>query len=414
MRSDELKAFDEGVRAMIMRYPLHFGMMLGVTKHYEYLPGKVGMSPEGYFAATWIEGNRVHMEITRKFLEISSEEQAATIAHELEHLLRKHLERITVGDSTRNKKLWGIATDIAINQDIKNLPDGVLTLERFNAPTIIDENGVEHEGYNMNLPRGLSSEEYYELLKQKADEQGEGEGDGEGDLESESDMGCSKPWEELTEFEKQKAHEVVKKLVEDAVDFVKRVGTGLGSYAGMIENDWLSVPNPWKSIIDRFVASTRSPESLRTWHKTNRHNGEWKGVRRLSHPTLLLVMDTSGSVQDQDIEMFLGHINHIRKTGTEVWVMQCDYGIQSIEKWDGNKPFQVLGRGGTSFIPPFEWLTGELTEPVVEQRPARFDGVIYLTDGYGECPAVLPVQTLWGLTKDGHPPREGLWTFELP
>lgn len=404
MRSTELCIFDDAVANMVSHYPFHFGLMIGVNKHYEYLPAHSNMDPTQYYAATWIENGQVNMEITRLFLPLRATEKTATIIHEIEHLLRKHLERISKDDGERFANLWRIATDIAINQDVHDLPDGVITVERLNVSWTDDE-GNSHPG--INLPKGLSSEEYTELLKKYASNEG---------LQKimNSDLGCGKSqWKELDELSKQKTNDVVRKLVRDAADRLRRSGKELGEYAKIVD-DWISVPNPWKNKIDRFVASSRSPETFKTWRKVNRHNDAWKGTRRISRPTLLIVIDTSASVADSDILEFLGHIEHIRKEGAEIWVMQCDYDIQSVEQWSGAEFFVVNGRGGTSFYPPFEWLKNPLAAPIVPNRPARFDGVIYLTDGQGAAPNSLPVQTLWGLTKDGEVPREGLWSFRLP
>lgn len=408
------KVFDDAVVGMLSRYPLHFGIMLNVYRHVERLPDiEKSMDPRNYFAATWFEGTELHMEISRQFIGLSPSEKVATLVHELEHIFRRHLLRV----EERERQIWLYATDVAINQDIEGLPDGVLTLETFAQPWK-DKDGNMQPG--VNLPSGLSAEEYYELLKQFRDQNEdklpEGDGGGLGFPRSSGDDGggCSSGgWKEMSDWERQKAEEGIRRLIEKSAEAMKRAGIGLGSYASLVDS-WMDVPNPWKAYINRFVASVRNPDVRRTWHRVNRHNTYWKGARYTANPCLLLVFDTSGSVSDSDLGEFLGHMEHIRRSGVDVWVMQCDYGIQSVEHWTGGDSFRIKGRGGTSFMPPFEWLEDPDMDPQVVGRPRSFDGVIYLTDGYGDAPDTFPVPTLWGITKNGQPPHAGLWSFTLP
>ena len=53
--------------------------------------------------------------------------------------------------------------------------------------------------------------------------------------------------------------------------------------------------------------------------------------------------------------------------------------------------FEVVGRGGTSFDPPFELLREKRVEPRV---------MIYITDGYGACSVTKPgYDVLWVVIK---------------
>ncbi|MHA2501978.1 MAG: VWA-like domain-containing protein, partial [Candidatus Kariarchaeaceae archaeon] len=61
--------------------------------------------------------------------------------------------------------------------------------------------------------------------------------------------------------------------------------------------------------------------------------------------------------------------------------------------WEG-RPFK--GRGGTSFIPVFQW---------VENRGDIPDLLIYFTDGYGSYPPSEPgYPVVWVMTTDHMPP----------
>ena len=89
----------------------------------------------------------------------------------------------------------------------------------------------------------------------------------------------------------------------------------------------------------------------------------------------------------------------------ELMVIQCDAEIQHMEKFSGDTPlpsnyqWESYGHGGTSFIPPFEY---------VKEHKLHPDIFIYLTDGYGGAPEKAPqFPVLWVLTNDGEEPA--LW-----
>ena len=81
---------------------------------------------------------------------MTADQAAGVILHELDHLLKRHHKRgkSLVGDG--QWEAWNYATDAAINGDLKAqdipLPDGVIYPER------------------LNLPAGLSAEEYFRQL----------------------------------------------------------------------------------------------------------------------------------------------------------------------------------------------------------------------------------------------------------
>ena len=80
---------------------------------------------------------------------------ATDIYHEVNHFVRRHFERASIGVDA---KLWNYAGDIAINQDIRlggwDYHDSYVFPEHF------------------DLPLGKSTEEYYDLLRQQQSKSG--------------------------------------------------------------------------------------------------------------------------------------------------------------------------------------------------------------------------------------------------
>ena len=89
---------------------------------------------------------------------------------------------------------------------------------------------------------------------------------------------------------------------------------------------------------------------------------------------ILVAIDTSGSVSNDELVEFFNEIRHIHKTGTEITVLQCDTQINSIEKYNPKKDIKVQGRGGTEFDPVLEYYN---------KNNKKFTCLVYLTDG--EC-----------------------------
>lgn len=125
--------------------------------------------------------------------------------------------------------------------------------------------------------------------------------------------------------------------------------------------------------------------------RPSRRYGTLPGTKVRPHRRLLVAIDTSGSISDRDLSDFFAEIYGIWRGGAEVLVAECDCELQRVWIFDGELPRAVCGRGGTSFEPVFRWLDAD---------DRRFDGLVYLTDGYGP-----PVQTaprcavLWVLAR---------------
>jgi predicted metal-dependent peptidase len=83
------------------------------------------------------------------------------------------------------------------------------------------------------------------------------------------------------------------------------------------------------------------------------------------------------------------------KKRAEILVIECDATVGQTYPYRGKFPKGVSGRGGTEFNPAFEYLQKE-------RKRKKFDGCIYLTDGFATVPTIKPpCKLLWVLTPDG-------------
>jgi predicted metal-dependent peptidase len=159
----------------------------------------------------------------------------------------------------------------------------------------------------------------------------------------------------------------------------------------------------WKDELRRFVSQIKESVGS-TWLRPNamfRHLGLYMPDREKEDKlNLVLVFDTSGStylVRD----LFISEMNSILSDlNVELRVLYCDTEVYDGGIVDEVSPeFKMLGGGGTSFVPPFDY---------VENEGIDCDGLIYFTDGWGDFPVKeesYPV--LWALTKDWNRPTTG-------
>lgn len=122
---------------------------------------------------------------------------------------------------------------------------------------------------------------------------------------------------------------------------------------------------------------------------------------------IVLVMDTSGSVGIPETRVFLGSAADMLESlkPRELTIIFCDSDIQRVDAADVSDSFEsydVPKGGGTSFIPPFDYVAEHFTG---EDKP---DALIYLTDLYGRAPEQEPpYPVLWLSVSDRTEPVSG-------
>ena len=99
-------------------------------------------------------------------------------------------------------------------------------------------------------------------------------------------------------------------------------------------------------------------------------------------------VDTSGSVSDDELKEFMHELYHIHKTGHDITVIQCDTHINSVEKFNPKKEWNIKKRGGTEFQPVIDYFN----------EKKIYTALVYLTDGECENPINTPKNTLWVLS----------------
>ncbi|MFA6931113.1 MAG: VWA-like domain-containing protein [Lentisphaeria bacterium] len=195
--------------------------------------------------------------------------------------------------------------------------------------------------------------------------------------------------------------ERIRRMVIRAAQIVERTQGHLHAHLqGIVEK--LRKPElPWRELLRQFVTSCYG--GSRRWLPPARRYLS----RQLYLPSFrdnrmnaVLAIDSSGSTTC-DLPQFFAELSSLLNSfgKYELTVIYCDCIIQHVEKFTDARRFprsyewKSYGGGGTSFIPPFEYVREHALKPEI---------FIYLTDGCGNAPAKAPkYPVLWVLTNDG-------------
>lgn len=323
--------------------------------------------------------------INEEFWEsLSEQHRIGLLKHELLHIAFGHL---TIYFKFSDKKLANIAMDMEINQyiDKEYLPEGGIDIDNYE---------------DLNLDRKAGCRYYYDKLKQLKDKKEKNGTCGHGGIDNllESDVDDHPTWEEfedLTEAEEKLLDKQIQRVLKEAQDqTIKKRGYVPGEIEGLIKIDEVVPPKfDWRNYIKRFTGVSTKVFTKKIRRKENRKFPDNPGLKVKMRQRMLLAIDTSGSVNEEELKEFMNEIYYIYKCGVDVTIIQCDVDIKSIEKYDGKLELGVVGRGGTNFDPVLEYFN---------ENQRTFTSLIYFTDG--ECDTTVKPKgnVLWVLSGQSH------------
>jgi predicted metal-dependent peptidase len=351
------------------------------------------------------------------------------LKHELLHIAFGHLTTVF---KFSDRRLANVAMDMEINQYIESswLPGGDLSSDEFkqlkeavkaemelakeNNATAeellaisekLPSRGIMIDDYEeLNLDRKAGARYYYDKLKQAKDEKDQNGTSGSPDFDDLCDQmdsgdGDSLPdhstWDEfenLSEAEQKLIEKQVQKILSDAKEqTVKKRGTVPGEIEGVIVIDEIVAPKfDWRGYIRRFTGISTKVFTKKIRRKENRRFSDNPGLKIKMKQHMLLAIDTSGSVSNDELLEFMNEIHHIYKAGVDITIVQCDTSIRSIEAYRGKNDLKVHGRGGTEFDPVLEYYN---------DNSKNYTSLVYFTDG--ECNASVKPKgnVLWVISE---------------
>jgi len=306
--------------------------------------------------------------VNPKFVdEIGIKVAANIFIHEVYHLISDHATRADNKGVTPNTHLiWNIAADCAINQDLKSmsltLPDGVFY------PQMINEKD------------GELAEFYYDSMIKNAIKAPDGffcEGSGV--------TGTKEDWEEgdqsddgHSKVSKEKGEILRRKVAQD----IKEHSKSRGNVPGGLERWANEILDPRIDWTTRFASALHGQITKKagmvdfTYSRPSRRATMCQPIifpkMVKPEPTVAILLDTSGSMNDQDLADSLAECKGIIDSlGIPVTVYSADTEVHAHQQvWDVST-ITMVGGGGTHM--------GRSIEQVGED--AIVDILIVITDG---------------------------------
>ena len=357
-------------KELILTEPFYGLFLIGINKKFTDQIPTAGVSKNG-----------IGMQLTINpefYTNLNDLHRLGLIKHELLHIAFGHL---LMRDLYSNHKLFNIAADLEINQyiDSSKLPEGGLLLSSFP---------------ELNLPKKAGTKVYYNLLEQAQDDGTSPSLDSlmnKMDGESQYCHGTWDEFDELSEPDKKLLEKQVEHQLKDAAETtVKRQGNIPGEFKDIIERLFHIEPAKfdWKSYLKRFVGNSSVVYTKKLRRKYNKRYAANPGLKIKFKNHILVGVDTSGSVNNEELKEFFSELAHMSKTGHKITVAQCDTSLRTVEEFNPKKDWEIHGRGGTSF------------QPVIDHynEKGSYTALIYLTDGEAYAPDNCPKNTLWCLS----------------
>ncbi len=290
----------------------------------------------------------------------------ALLKHEVMHLINLHF--LIKPKDRRDKKIWDLAMDASINQYIEELDAFGVSLNQL----IEEGHGVDNE-YIFAVPPpqypGETAEFYHDWILKRFEELGrydiEALPSSPDDHNSSSDVN----FDMILEITKSKVGKAF-----------NMYGNSLPSGVQRIVERVLSKPAlNWKVLVRRFMGVSMKGERYSTPLRPNRRYEDQPGWRHEYRSRLAVVIDTSGSIIESEINDFLSEIEALVKlTEGEVYLVQVDSNVTVVARYRKGdwRDLEIVGGGETDLQPAVSYVEENL----------KTEGVIVFTDGHADVP----------------------------
>jgi predicted metal-dependent peptidase len=329
---------------------------------------------------------------------------AAGLLHEIGHLVRGHHARAkALGVTAATAREANIAQDCAINEHLICAGDTFALLATDSTPA------------KLGLPAGKTWEEYYGLLRAKAEQQQQGGGQGQPQQgkgqpgQPQQGAGCKcgsgatgvrEAWEDappsdggsdsgeagegdvpgLNEAEVRAVQGQTAQAVEA---HEKKHGRGSAAGFGTWAAEKLAKPvTPWQQVLRGAVRSAvqyRRGAADFTYSRPSRRSSAVSGVvmpaMHAPVPQVAVVLDTSGSMGSRELQAALSEVEGVcRAVAAQVRVVTVDMVVHADKVVQNAKDVKIVGRGGTD-------MNAGIRRVVEGRRTKPCDVIVVITDG---------------------------------
>ena len=289
---------------------------------------------------------------------------SGVIEHEVLHVVLHHLSK-----DFPDKVRGNYAMDLVVNQfiDSNRIPHGFLLPSRY------------------GLEEGKTSDWYYSMLEGNEQYGKDRLGEAMACLEGHS------LWREL------KDDMVFQEFVRDILRKAKESTSSKG---------WMGVPSglrseidlhierkkaqvSWNKVFRNFCGSGYSSLITHTIQRESRRFGCRPGTRKEDCLRLAVIIDTSSSIEESQLVVFLNEVRWIWRGGADVTIIESDCEVRTSYHFNGRFNGKFEGGGGTDLEPALEFVEG------------KFDAAVYFTDFVApKISRKYRIPILWILSRD--------------
>jgi predicted metal-dependent peptidase len=232
--------------------------------------------------------------------------------------------------------------------------------------------------------------------EKEKNEQSKGEGEQEKDQDDEGQGGQAAQPTGMTQQEEDELSLQWEARLAGAAQQALQSGKLEGEMARMVDH-LLQPKLPWRMLLARYMSATAREDYSYSRPSSRRGDPAVYPSMRSNETNIIVAVDTSGSIDQEEIQEFISEIDAIKsQVRASVTLRTCDsklnYGCPwRFEAWDQFQfDIEIRGGGGTNFKPVFEW---------VEEQDRTPDLLVYFTDADGIFPDVEPVFPVTWLVK---------------
>lgn len=347
-------------------------------------------------AGVGLDGINYKLYINPEFWTTLTEDQKkGLLQHELMHIAFFH---ITEYKHLRNHELANISQDIEINQKIQAdwLPPEGCTLDKFADYGLLPDEGtnIYYDKLSKESQKGTGNGAGQSLLDaiQEAIDNGTMKTQGQGKNNMNVPQHDWDDFENLTDTEQKLVDKQLEVMLSEVVDQVQKMrGTVPANVLQRLEALKKIEPPKfnWRAYLRRYIGNSAKNSIRKTKRKQSKRFELDFGIKIQEHSHILIAIDSSASVSDDEIYEFMNEIHHMYKCGHDFTLVFADTQMQDPIKYRPSLPIEIKKRGGTDFNPVVDYYL---------QYRKKYTTLIYLTDGEAPAPQAPVKNILWVLS----------------
>ena len=354
------------LKKLLIREPFYGIFVLGLNKKY---------TTEIDTAAVCRNGINSELLVNKEWFESQNDEICVgTIQHELMHLLFQH---VVLDDYYENHELLNIACDLEVNSYIPALQhEPFIYPAMFNMPERMGvkwyyENAIEYAkkaGYDLKAFIELQSIKNHKFWKDFAD--------------------LSDAEKELV---KQQINSQAKHSAEQVMKQAGSIPDCFKEYINGLFKDREAIFN-WKSYFRRVIGNSIESFIKSTRYRPSKRFKGNPGNTLKFKPKVLVAVDTSGSVSNNELSDFFTEIDHLHKSGITVDILEFDTRITNKFTYKNrNQKIEICGRGGTDVSEAWNYYSNH----------PEYSTFVIFTDGYLNYNLPHRKNVIWIISSSG-------------